>query len=47
MGQQYLTEALEMKEGIFGTEDMNPEIALTLTSLANVLNELGKHGEAM
>ena len=45
-GEKFLKDALRRKEKIFG-ERSHPEVALTLTSLANVLNEQGRHNEAM
>ncbi|PFX22383.1 uncharacterized protein LOC111334317 [Stylophora pistillata] len=45
-GVIYLDIALEMKEGFYKAED-HPQIALTLRSLGNVLNELGRHTEAI
>ena len=45
-GEEYLKQALKEKERHYkGKAD--PQVAFTLRSLANVLNELGKHSEAM
>ena len=45
-GERYLKEALELKELHYEEKD-DPQVAFTLRSLANVLNELGKHEKAM
>ena len=45
-GKQYLKRALKGKEQYYkGKADH--QVAFTLRSLANVLNELGEHNEAM
>lgn len=45
-GEKYLTEALEEKKRIYKGK-AHPQVAFTLRSLGNVLNELGKQKEAM
>lgn len=42
----YLEIALQEKKRFYKGED-HPQIALTLRSLGNVLNELGRHTKAM
>jgi len=45
-GERYLREALKEKLELFGGR-AHPQVAFTLQSLGNVLNELGKQSEAM
>lgn len=47
MGEQYLREALKEKEQFYVNDEGHPQIAFTLRSLGNVLNEVGKQIEAM
>ena len=45
-GEGYLKQALKEKLELYDGK-AHPQVAFTLQSLGNVLNELGKHSDAM